>query len=381
MKFSYKTLIISIIAFLVLSCSSGNKAYKRGDYFNACMEAIERLRSSPGNEKSQYVLTNSYPLAQKDAQREIANAKLANGTDQYDVLVYQYERMNQLANAIYHCPKANQLIPQPTEYIAELSSAKQMAADQAYEMGIKAVEANTIDQARMGFQYFIKSNEYVPGYKDVLNKIEQARYYATIRVVVQPPYTSNKYQYTADFFYNNLLAEMVRTAKNRFVRFYSPEEASKENMRDPHQFIILNFEDFSVGNIRETNNTIELSRDSVIVGTVEVQGKKYNTYNTVKAKLTTMRQEISSGGVLSLRIVEAQNSRELQLRNFSGKYVWATEWSTFQGDDRALTMEQKKKCDQKQPQIPPSQQDLFVEFTKPIYDQSIPFLRNFYSKY
>ncbi|NDP20164.1 MAG: hypothetical protein GZ091_03665 [Paludibacter sp.] len=381
MKFSYKTLIISIIAFLVLSCSSGNKAYKRGDYFNACMEAIERLRSSPGNEKSQYVLLNSYPLAQKDAQREITNAKLANGTDQYDVLVYQYERMNQLANAIYHCPKANQLIPQPTEYIAELSSAKQMAADQAYEMGIKAVEANTIDQARMGFQYFIKSNEYVPGYKDVLNKIEQARYYATIRVVVQPPYTSNKYQYTADFFYNNLLAEMVRTAKNRFVRFYSPEEASKENMRDPHQFIILNFEDFSVGNIRETNNTIELSRDSVIVGTVEVQGKKYNTYNTVKAKLTTMRQEISSGGVLSLRIVEAQNSRELQLRNFSGKYVWATEWSTFQGDDRALTMEQKKKCDQKQPQIPPSQQDLFVEFTKPIYDQSIPFLRNFYSKY
>jgi len=381
MKIIYKTLIISIISFLVMACSSGNKAYKRGDYFKACMESIDRLRNSPGNEKSQYVLMNSYPLAQKEAQREIANAKLANTTDQYDVLVYQYERMNQLANAIYHCPKANQLIPHPTEYIAELTSAKQMAADQAYEMGNKAIEANTIDQARIGFQYFLKANDYVPGYKDVLIKLEQARYYATLRVIVQPPLTSNKYQYTADFFYNNLLAEMVRTAKNRFVRFYSPEEASKENMRDPHQYIILNFEDFSVGNIRETNNSIELSRDSVIVGTVEVEGKKYNTYNTVKAKLTTMRQEISSGGLLSLRIVEAQNSRELQLRNFSGQYVWASEWATFQGDDRALTMEQKKKCNQKQPQIPPSQQDLFVEFTKPIFDQALPYLRNIYSRY
>ena len=381
MKKTYHLLVFGIIALFITACSSGHKAYQKGDYYKACMEAIERLRSSPGNDKSQYVLTSSYPLAQKEAQREIANAKLANGTDQYDVLVYQYERMNQLANAIYHCPKANQLIPQPTEYIAELSSAKQMAAEQAYVMGIKAVEANTIDQARMGFQYFAKANEYVPGYKDVIHKIEEARYYATIRVVVQPPYTSNKYQYTADFFYNNLLAEMIRTARNRFVRFYSPEEASKENMRDPHQYIILNFEDFSVGNIRETSNTVELSRDSVIVGTVEVQGKKYNTYNTVKAKLTTMRQEISSGGVLSLRIVDAQNNRELQLRNFSGQYVWATEWATFQGDDRALTSEQKRKCSQKQPQVPPSQQDFFIEFTKPIYDQAIPFLRNFYNRY
>lgn len=381
MKKTYHLLFFSIIALFITACSSGHKAYQQGDYYKACMEAIERLRSSPSNDKSQYVLTSSYPLAQKDAQREIANAKLANATDQYDVLVYQYERMNQLANAIYHCPKANQLIPQPTEYIAELSSAKQMAAEQAYEMGIKAVEANTIDQARIGFQYFAKANEYVPGYRDVIHKIEEARYYATIRVVVQPPYTSNKYQYTADFFYNNLLAEMIRTAKNRFVRFYSPEEAAKENMRDPHQFIILNFEDFSVGNIRETSNTVELSRDSVIVGTVEVQGKKYNTYNTVKAKLTTMRQEISSGGILSLRIVDAQNNRELQLRNFTGQYVWSTEWATFQGDERALTNDQKRMCGQKRPQVPPSQQDLFIQFTKPIYDQTIPFLRNFYNRY
>jgi hypothetical protein len=381
MKKTYQLLTFSIIALFFIACTTGNRAYQKGDYYKACIEAIERLRTNPGSEKSQYVLTNSYPMAIKDAQREIANAKLANGTDQYDVLVYQYDRMNQLANAIYHCPKAYKLIPQPVEFIAEMSAAKQDAAGQAYDMGIKAVEANTIEQARMGFQYFTKANEYVYGYKDVIHKIEEARYYATLRVIVQRPYTSNKYQYTADFFYDNLLAEMVKTTKNRFVRFYSPEEASKENMRDPHQYIILNFEDFSVGNVRETTNTVDVSRDSVIVGTVKVEGKTYNTYNTVKAKLTTIRQEISSGGVLSLRIIDAQNSRELQLRNFSGQYVWSTELATYQGDDRALSNEQKKKCNQKQPQTAPSQQDLFVEFTKPIYTQAVSFVRSAYTKY
>jgi hypothetical protein len=303
MKKTYQILLLGFVALLAVSCSTGYNTYKKGDYYKACMESIERLRSNSHSEKAQYVLVKSYPLAKKTALREIENAQIANGSDKYDVLVYQYDRMNQLASAIYACPKAAELIPQPTEYVAELSNAKQMAAEQAYQMGIKAIEANTMEQARMGFQFFNKANEYVYGYKDVIHKIEEARYYATLRVIVQKPYTSNRFQYSADFFYNNLLAEMSHATKNRFVRFYSPEEASAENMNNPHQYIVLNFEDFSVGNIRETSNTIDMKRDSVIVGTVTVEGKKYNTYNTVRAKLTTIRRDISSGGILSLRII------------------------------------------------------------------------------
>jgi len=379
MKKINQFILLSFIIF-VSSCSSGYNAYKHGDYYKACLESIDRLRSSPNSKKPQDVLVSAYPLAQETALREVENAKLANGTDKYDVLVYQYDRLNQLAKAIYTCPKAYQLIPQPTEYISELSSAKKQAADQAYNMGVAALHANTIDQARLGYQYFLKANEYVSGYKDVINKIDEARYCATLRIIVEKPNTSNRYQYSADFFYNNLLTEMSQSAKNRFVRFYSSEEAATEKMRNPHQYIVLNFEDFTVGNTRETTNTIDLKRDSVIVGTVKVEGKTYNSYNTVKAKLTTYRQEISSGGVLSLRIIDAQNNRELQTKNFSGQYVWATEWATFQGDDRALSEQQKKMLGQK-PQTPPLHQDLFVEFTKPIYTQAASFVRSYYSRY
>ena len=365
----------------VVSCKTGYTAYKHGDYYNACFDAIDRLRSNPNSKKAAAVLIDAYPLAQKTAQREIENAKLANQANQYDVLVNQYDRINQLASTIYACPKANQLIPQPVEYIAELSSAKQMAAEQAYALGVKAIKANTIEQARIGYQYFNKANEYVPGYKDVIRKIDEAKYDATLRIIVQKPYTSTKYQYSADFFYINLLAEMTQSAKNRFVRFYSPDEASAENMHNPHQFIILNFEDFSVGNVRESTNTADVKRDSVIVGTVKVEGKTYNSYNTVKGKLTTYRQEISSAGILSLRIVDAQNNRDLQLRNLNGQYVWTTNWASFQGDDRALTNEQKKMCEQQRPQNPPTHQELFVEFTKPIYTQAVSYVRAFYTKY
>lgn len=373
-------LFFCFITLIATACSTGSSSYKHGDYYKACLESIERLRSNPKNNKSQSVLVSAYPLAKKTAQREIDNALLANGIDKYDVVVYQYERLNQLADQIFNCPKALELIPQPTEYVAELSKAKQMAAAQSYELGIKALNIGTVDQSRIAYQYFQNSNKYVSGYKDVLNKIDEARYYATLRVIVQKPYTNANFQYSADFFYNNLIAEIQKNSQNRFIRYYTQEEAHKENMKNPHQYIVLNFEDFSVGNIRETSNTTDIKRDSVKVGTVKVQGKVYDSYNTVKARLTTSRREISSGGILSLRILDAQNNQEVQRRNFTGSYVWNTSWANFKGDDRALTEEQRRMCN-REPQTPPSQQDLFIEFTKPIYSQAVSYVRSVYSKY
>jgi len=375
----------AIFLFIVLittlsACSSGRNAYKHGDYYKACIESIDRLRSSPKNEKAQEVLIKAYPLAQKSALREIENAVIAKELNKYDVLVFQYERLNQLATEIYNCPKASELIPQPTEYRAELSSAKQLAAEQSYNLGVLALNEGTIEQARIAYQHFMNANRYENGYKDVMEKIDEARFQATLRVIVQKPFTSPNYQISADFFYNKLISEISQNSQNRFVRFYTYEEARRENMNNPDQYLVLNFEDFSVGNIRESTNTKEVKRDSVVVGTVKVEGKTYDSYNTVKAKITTFRREITSGGVLSVRIIDAQSKRLQQERNFSGQYVWTTVWANFKGDDRALTKEEKIMCNQ-QPQNQPQNQDLFIEFTIPIFAQTVSFVKSFYSRY
>jgi len=380
MKKVNQLLLFSLVILIVTSCSTGSKAYKRGDYFKACIESIDRLRSSPKSEASQTVLKNSYPLAIKMAEREIANVQAANQQDKFDVLVYQYERVNQLANEIYRCPKANELIANPKEYITELADAKNDAAEQNYDLGLKAYDLDNIEQARVAYNYFLKANQYVNGYKDVLRKIDEARYEATLRVVVQKPLTSANFQYSADFFYTNLVSEMSQNAQNRFIRFYTQDEALQVNMRNPHQYIVLNFEDFTVGNIKETVKSIDVKRDSVVVGQVQVEGKSYNAYSTVTAQLNTFRREISSRGILSLRIIDALNNRIIQQRNFSGEYVWTTSWSTFKGDDRALNKEQKEMCN-KQAQIPPQHQDLFIEFTKPIYTQAVSYVRSAYVRY
>jgi hypothetical protein len=122
-----------------------------------------------------------------------------------------------------------------------------------------------------------------------------------------------------------------------------------------------------------------MKRDSVVTGSVNVGGKKYDSYATVKAKFTNWQREISSGGTLNVRIIDASNQRVIEQRKFSGNYAWKTVWGSYTGDDRALTKEQKDLC-KRQAQLPPPNQDLFIEFTKPIYTQVVTYVRGFYAR-
>jgi hypothetical protein len=79
-------------------------------------------------------------------------------------------------------------------------------------------------------------------------------------------------------------------------------------------------------------------------------------------------------------IVDANTNGVLKHQKFSGEYVWVSNWARFNGDDRALSDKQLALCKLKETQ-PPVPQDLFLEFTRPIYDQLIPSIRGFYQNF
>lgn len=380
MKKTFYIFIAFIVTLVIVGCSTGKKALQKGDYYKATIESVNRLRSAPDNKKAQQVLLQSYPLAKDAVLRNIQNALDENRTDKYAVIVREYMSLNQLASSIYACPKALELIPSPNQYYAELKDAKDLAAAEAYNLGNIALSQNTIQKAREAYYHFIDADSYVNGYKDVTEKIQEALYQATLKVVVSKPITSAKYQLSADFFYDNLMSQMSKVTKNKFVRFYTYQEAKKENLKNPDQLIILDFNDFSIGNVRESKNTTEVSKDSVLVGTTKVNNKNQNVYGTVKAYFTVFRREVISGGSLNARIIDAYNNRTLENKNFQGSYTWYNEWATFKGDERALTDKQFNMTKNDEAIMPPANQDLFIQFTKPIFDQTVSFVNGYYSK-
>ena len=373
-QYIYLSTIVLIL--FASACSSGYKAYKKGDYYKATISSIEKLRNSSGNEKAQFVLSRSYPLAQKTALRNIENASLSTQQNKFDIIVQEYEKLNHMADEIYRTPRALEIFPNPQSFPRELSDAKEQAAEQAYQAGLKALNVGTLPQARVALNLFTRANQYVNGYKNVLSLIEDARYEATLRVVFEKPITNNRFQYSADFFSQNLFSEISNALKSRMVRFYTYNERSNIF---PHQYLVLNFEDYSIANVVEKRNTIDVKRDSVKVGTVRIDGVNRDVFNTVTAKYTEVQREIKSGGILSVRIFDTATNALIESRNFAGEYVWVNTYATYRGDERALSSAQLANCQREAVQPPPHQQ-MFVEFTKPIYTQAVSFIRSYYNR-
>jgi len=379
-KYSTHFFVLFFISLTLGSCSTGKKALEKGDYYNATLQAVQRLRNNPKSKKATNAIKDSYPMALAYYKEKIDRTLNMNGQFRYTEIVDCYEKVNRLSDEISRCPAAMNIVPDLKYYTGELVQARALAAEEQYSAGLANEQENTRESWKEAYFNFINADKFVPGYKDVKERIPRAKFNATLIVIVEQIAVPKNYQLTADFFLNQVIESLTQNRPNEFVAFYSPESAQQTGIKHPDQVLKMNFDEFTVGQIYDKETVTDVSLDSVVVGTVTVDGKKINVYNTVKAKLTTFRRSLTSNGVLDVTIIDFSLNSVLTQRKFPGQYVWATEWGSFNGDERALSKEQLALCNRK-PAPPPDPQQLFVEFTKPIYNQVTPVLKSFFSAY
>ena len=377
MKTFVKILTIAFAsAFLFYSCSTGKKALQKGNYSEAVFQSVQRLRDNPDNKKAIEAIEQSYPLAISTSKLEIEELERSQYPFKYSEITKRYETMNRMADEIRHCPAALKLIGNPEAFGDQVAAARQKAAPEAYNAGVSLLKQGTRLAARDAYYQFLNADRFVPGYQDVKQKIEQAKFDATLKVVVEQVPVPGRYKLSSDFFYNQVYTLLDKTSKREFVEFYNPAAAKKLPYVD--EILKMEFDDFVVGSTYDKDTEKELtSKDSVKIGTVTINGQKVDAFDQVKAKLLIHRREVVSTGVLVVQIVEARGNKPKATQKFPGTYTWFSEWASFNGDGRALSPQQHEMCKNK-PVMPPPPQELFLEFTKPIYDQLQVFLRNYY---
>jgi hypothetical protein len=374
-------LLTFFIILVLAACASGKKAYERGDYYEAVMLSVQRLRQNPDHSKSREALKNSYPLALDWLETDAKNQIASNAPGKWRNALASYDKMNQMYEAIRQSPGALSVIKTPKSFYEEMGPLKEKAADESYNAGIDALMKGTREDAKRAYFNFADAQSYVPGYKDVIEYLDKAKDEATLKVVVEQIPVPNRYSLSGGFFQDKVEEYLHQNYPDRgFIKFYTPEEAKNMNLQKVHQYLRIQFDDFSVGNttIREKEETVK--RDSVKVGEAKIDGKTVPVYNTVSAKLFTVRKEVVSSGLLSMVVVDAQTNGVLTHKKFPGTYTWESTWGKFNGDERALSDQQIALCKRRESQ-PPVHQDLFLEFTKPIYNQLIPALQGFYRNY
>jgi hypothetical protein len=375
-------LLIVVFALIVaVGCSSGKKAYERGDYYGAVMKSIQRLRQNPDHSKSADALQNAYPLAVEFFETQANNEISSNSPFKWKNAIQSYNSINQMYEAIRQCPGCMKVVMKPKNYYAEIGPLKEKAAEESYNAGINALMKGTRNDAKNAYYNFMDAQSFVPGFKDVVDYLAKSKEEATLKVVVQQIPVLERYNLSGNFFQDKVEEFLHQNYPDQgFVKFFTPIEAKNVNLQTVDHLLTLKFDDFSVGNttLKEKEETV--SKDSVKVGETKIEGKTIPVYNTVKAKLNTYRKEVLSTGLLSMVVIDAKTNGVLTHKKFTGEYAWVNTWARFNGDERALTNDHLNMVKQKEMQPPPAQ-DLFLEFTKPIYNQLIPAIKGFYQPY
>ena len=376
MKIRFSVYLMLLL--LLVSCSTGKKALQKGDYFSAVSKAVERLKSSPDNKNAIKVLEDGYPMTLEWSQEEMDMILSSNSAFKWELAIGLMNQVNQMSDLIRSTPAARKIISNPKTYTSELNMATEKAAEERYNAGLAELEVNTRESARIAFEHFAKASQFVNNYKDSRELMATAKETATLRVVLQAiPVNTQRYRLSSEFFYNQVFEYLNNQFRpSGFVNFYSPFQAEKEGLKNPDFIVDMEFFDFSVGNLRQTEKEEKLER-KVKIETRDTTKVEYKNY---AAKIKIFSDQVLSGGSLRVRIIDRANDKIMSDEIVPGSFTWINEYAIFVGDKEALDNKQFELTQRKAIPLPP-EQDLFIEFTRPIYSQVTQNLNRFFRRY
>ena len=235
------------------SCTSGKSAYEKGNYDEAVLKAISRLRKNTNNKKASQTLMESYPLTISWHQDNINRAKQSNNDFKWERVITEYRQVNNLYDQLNRCPACLRLVNNPVHYVSELNDARERAAGIRYQRGdellTRARSNHNRSEAIEAYRHFEIACNLMGEYKDARDKLAEAKFIATLKVVVEPIPAQRSLQISHEFFENKILEFVESMQVNEFVQFYSFTEAKNIGLDQPDQIIQLQFDDFVLGQV------------------------------------------------------------------------------------------------------------------------------------
>ena len=338
MRFFTMLVLVFMAAFLS-DCVSGKSSYKHGNYYQAVFDAVQRLRSNPTHKKSQEILKLSYPAAVSFLETQTQNLINSNDNNKWRGAVDNYTRINSLYEEIQRSPGALLVIPKPVNKYKELTEAKQKAAEETYAMALDAMMKNTREDAKRAFFMFREVNNLSPQYKETIEMSTQAKFNATLKVLVEPAVmnaTNWNYESTV-FGYRG----------NEFVRFYTADEARNENLQRVDQYLTWQVNQYTESMPSITKSTRDVT-DSVKTGEKKVGTTTVPVYTKVSAKVTTFTKTVRGRSSINLIITDGSSKADIQNQQIVSDEVWSSEWAISTGDVRALSQNLRQLTQRKE---------------------------------
>lgn len=348
-------LIILLAVTTLYSCKTAKKMYAKGQYEQAVSLAAKELAKKPNDAALQDIILNAYQYAIEDHETRI-NAQLLSQSDlRYEKIYSEYQDLQRLYNAIKKYPAAYQLV-NPTDYTSFITTYKDQAGNAREQRGDALMNQQTKTGYKNAYYEFQKALSLKPNDIVIKQKMDEAYANALTHVVIRPvvrygfQYSSFSYDYQA--FDYDLLRYVQQNNRGQFLAFH--------NNADPYAVadntVDLRFSDINIGRYRDQRSTRDVSKQIIAKEIVHKKDSVTYEYITVRAKVTTTTRTLQADGLLQASIMD-QNNRRIWSNTFTGDYRWMTTITTYTGDERALSDNDKKLINQR-PEFAPSNDEI-----------------------
>lgn len=184
MRTDRKLSSLFFILILVLSCASPKKLLIKGQYDAAIVKAAKKIKKNPSKIKHIDVFTEAYRLANQQNLDRIEYLKKEGNPANYKEIYSLYERLKWRQDIAKSLPPIG-IEFEWRDYDEELIAFKNKAVEYSYARGVQLMQQNTRQAAREAYAEFMNVKQLMPNYKDIDQKLNEARFLGTSNVLLK----------------------------------------------------------------------------------------------------------------------------------------------------------------------------------------------------
>jgi hypothetical protein len=326
---------LSLIVLFLFSCVSTKKLFEKGEYDKAFYAAIGDLKKKPTDAEALRILPNAYKEATAQYEQDILMAKSGKGrkSEQLAGIYNGYLSLQKMYDAVENSGLKISTFS-PRNYAVELNQAALNAAEAHYNRGLMLLQRNDRVTARKAYDHLKLADNYVPGYKDVIEKKQEA-YDAAITNVLVSKFDQRfgYYNINGSFFEQDILWNLNNIGNSNYYEFYGLNDRSAGNRRID-QYMELSMYDIWFSNLATNNYTYNVSKKIAVKS--DKAGGSTNTI-TVTATIRATRRVVNSRAVMDYRIMDAVTRKTIASERIPAQYTWEKLTGKYFGDSRALS--------------------------------------------
>ena len=184
-------LSILLIVAVFIGCKSSSKQLERGDYDAALQKSAKKIKRNPSkNDDEVWVFNDAYRMATTRDNEALVRLKRKGDPALWGKIYRTYVKMDARQNLAISLPPVGIEFDEK-DYTADLKNARLKAAEYAYAKGTQLLNIDNRFEARKAYSRFLEVKTYDQYYKDVDNKLMEAKFKGTTNVFFKIADNSN----------------------------------------------------------------------------------------------------------------------------------------------------------------------------------------------